>query len=855
VFGNVFAVNVISPKTRSVTMKNVLLLIAAICFMMVFVVQAQIIANFDVEGLGTQGFVDNGWGAGLTGVQRIADPTGRSAGVLAVDFDGSKDWRGVFEKPSFSPKNAHIVSFMVYLPANFPDSGVVQLFGQDNQHWAHTTDTYYGVDLAKGKWIVVNYDIYSRYLTIPGTLDPYSPNMFGRWGVQLQAGPGDTNYDNTFVGRVLFDDLTLVGDEPKVISNFEVEGLGLDGWFSPNWGPGLAADGLQRVADPSGESAAVLGVSMDAALGTRATLEKDGVSIADDNHVIAVKIWVPTGFPDDAYVQIVGQDDIYWAWHPQQYLGSTLTKDQWNEIYYDVLSMYTIDKSTFDPYTNHRWGKLIIDIDNNTSWTGTLYIDDIVYLGPAPPPTAELASPPITTTAGVSSLTDPFTGKVLYYNQIQWTDISADIGESYNLYCCESGPITDVTAPGVVQLSTQIPRGVQVFNHRIYTVNGETKTYYYAMTATGLDETQSVVETPVREGISNSGAVTAPTSRLFEIPLVESFNFVPDAYLDEFEELAKTFTRSLLRTETVGELHAAEWDTSSVDLNFKAYVVMDMDNLYMGMEVIDDNTTGNGQAWEGDGFDVYGGLYDITNLTSLFKGTDAPGAGLGGYRVGAAINASGTDQLQTLGYSPWAPEGGEYVQDVLDHGYYLEFKIPFAAMDAKFGSQFTPADGMLLPLKIDVNDNDGAGDNPGGGNNRSLQCHWGDSPSNFNSWQRTEAWGAPVIVTTNPLPTAVESADSPVPYTFSLSQNYPNPFNPSTTVEYQLAHTTNVSIVVYDVLGKEIRTLVDGKKKAGLYTVSWDGTDNAGSRVSSGVYFYKMAALGYTKIQKMMLLK
>ena len=835
-------------------MKKLGLILTIIGLVSFSALQAQIVADFEVEALGTQGFVDNGWGAGLTSVERIADPTGRSAGVLAVGIDGSQDWRGVFEKPSFSPENAHLVSIMVYLPADYPDIGVVELFGQDNAVWAHNVQTYQVADLPKETWVVLNFAIYSVFLATPGQLDPYAPHQFGRWGVQLQVGD-DTVYDNTYTGQVLFDDLTLLGDDPKVISDFEVEAEGLDGWFNANWGPGLAAEGLQRAADPAGESEAALAVPIDASLGQRATLELDNVSITDDDHVIGVQVWVPADYPDSAFVQIVGQDNIYWAWHPEMYYGVDLVKGQWNEIYYYVLSMYTIDNSTFDPYTNGTWGKIIIDWDNfsGVPFTGTVYVDNITYLGPAEVQTAELASPPITVTAGVDTIADPYNGAKLYYNAIEWTDIAVDIGESYNLYYSESGKITDVTAPGVVQISTRIPRGVERYNHRIYTESGGSKTVYYAMTATGVEE-GSVVEKPVIDGVSNSDAVTARTSHLYEIPLVSDFSFVADAYLDEFEDLAETFTRFPYRTENTGELHGPEWTTESTDLNFVGYIVMDADNYYLGFEVTDDNPTGDGQCWEGDGFDIYGGLYDVSTLTSLYRGDDCQRGGDlgGGYRIGAAINQD--DQIEVGGWESWAGDGIVYAQEIFSDGYIVEAKIPFASMNDYFGSSFVPASGMILPLKIDVNDNDGAEDNPGGGNNRSLQCHFADTPANFQSWQRAETWGGVAMVTETPL-SDVEEEVAGKAFTFKLESNFPNPFNPSTTINYEVPYTTDVSIVVYDVLGKEVCKLVDAKEKAGAHTVQWDGSNNAGLQVASGIYFYKMVTPEFTNIQKMMLLK
>ena len=103
--------------------------------------------------------------------------------------------------------------------------------------------------------------------------------------------------------------------------------------------------------------------------------------------------------------------------------------------------------------------------------------------------------------------------------------------------------------------------------------------------------------------------------------------------------------------------------------------------------------------------------------------------------------------------------------------------------------------------------------------------------------------------------TAVETQSVGTPGTYTLSQNYPNPFNPSTTLKFSLPHTSDVSIVVYNTLGNKIRTLVDRKMQAGSYSVIWDGADNAGIKVFSGIYFCKMVTPEFTKIQKMTLLK
>jgi len=92
-------------------------------------------------------------------------------------------------------------------------------------------------------------------------------------------------------------------------------------------------------------------------------------------------------------------------------------------------------------------------------------------------------------------------------------------------------------------------------------------------------------------------------------------------------------------------------------------------------------------------------------------------------------------------------------------------------------------------------------------------------------------------------------------YSTRLEQNRPNPFNPSTQIVYQLAGNERVSLVVYDVSGKLVRTMVDQLQSNGTYSVTWDGRDKDGRLSSTGVYFYKLTAGKFTQTLRMVLLK
>ncbi len=99
------------------------------------------------------------------------------------------------------------------------------------------------------------------------------------------------------------------------------------------------------------------------------------------------------------------------------------------------------------------------------------------------------------------------------------------------------------------------------------------------------------------------------------------------------------------------------------------------------------------------------------------------------------------------------------------------------------------------------------------------------------------------------------SKDAPLPKTYSLIQNYPNPFNPSTTIRYELPQDSRITLAIYDIMGREVRTLIQGEQAAGNKSVVWEGTNNIGQPVSSGVYLYRLQAGEFSLTKKMVLLR
>lgn len=106
--------------------------------------------------------------------------------------------------------------------------------------------------------------------------------------------------------------------------------------------------------------------------------------------------------------------------------------------------------------------------------------------------------------------------------------------------------------------------------------------------------------------------------------------------------------------------------------------------------------------------------------------------------------------------------------------------------------------------------------------------------------------------------TSVQDTRAAVPKRFHLRQNYPNPFNPGTTIRYEVPEGTgskNIKLEIFNALGQKVRTLVDDRRRSGVYRVQWDGLDRRGRRVASGVYIYRLTAGEFVAAKKMLLLQ
>ncbi len=219
-------------------------------------------------------------------------------------------------------------------------------------------------------------------------------------------------------------------------------------------------------------------------------------------------------------------------------------------------------------------------------------------------------------------------------------------------------------------------------------------------------------------------------------------------------------------------------------------------------------------------------------------GTSDPTFGTNGT---ARINPTGPDSSYTAGYSVAIQSDGKIV--VAGRGGYFGPAFAVARFDSNgtvdqtFGS-----DGIALADSFETDDAEDVA------NSVAIQSDGKIVAAGYSTGNA----GGEVFAVARFLPsnvTAIKEINS-TPKSFALYQNYPNPFNPTTAITYQLSANSHVTLKVYDILGREVATLVNQKEIAGSHSVTFDG-----SRLASGVYFYRLVAGSYTATKKLILIK
>lgn len=310
---------------------------------------------------------------------------------------------------------------------------------------------------------------------------------------------------------------------------------------------------------------------------------------------------------------------------------------------------------------------------------------------------------------------------------------------------------------------------------------------------------------------------------------------------------------------------------SNEDLSALVWLGWDVDYFYAYFEIQDDILLVNNAS----------GKYNNDAMELKFDPdpTQQSAAGVVGFRLTAwgadmADDPAGVDNLES-GESavPWtAVEGEDYARKEVApdnseyYGYNLEFRIPWASIATASPAKTVTVDvGAYFGLAVNILDNDAtARDNAIQWSAGLNDIAWSDAQQHgtaefladgkINLLLENSAGGTAVNADAAwyipPAPSGVH-ADGQMAADFELAQNYPNPFNPSTTIDFSVKTSGQVKLAIYDVLGREIRTLVHESLSRGRYSTRWDGLDNEGMVVPSGIYIYQVEAGVYKASKKL----
>jgi hypothetical protein len=445
--------------------------------------------------------------------------------------------------------------------------------------------------------------------------------------------------------------------------------------------------------------------------------------------------------------------------------------------------------------------------------------------------------PPAAPTA-VSGISGAFS------NIVTWTDVPNEPAAKYNVYFSEK--------------TFSDPKDSTVEQLRPYNLAPLTGAATHVLRAPATDQNISYYYgVNAADGASNISplALSAKVTTMAKgVPVINNgapASFANDGALTEWTA-AGIKPVIISKTPATGEGHVVTGGVvdNDADLTVKSYLAVDATNLYVAFDVTDDIVVTDSLldlagSYGNDCPDLFIGLYDWRGKAhSGFKSGTTPDFHLRFSKFALILDNPGNGKKLMF-------PGASYVwkKKTLTPGYTIEAKIPFKTLADSTGStQFVPKLGMRIPMDFSVNDNDGKTINLAEPWNArdGILCY---SPYNDdNSWQDMWRWSH-TWVGPQWNPSSVRQ-DAMTATKFELSQNFPNPFNPSTSIRYSVPVSGMVSLKIYDVLGREVMSVVNQHQSEGSYTVSLDA-----STLSSGMYVYQLQSGALTVSKKMMLLK
>ncbi len=309
-----------------------------------------------------------------------------------------------------------------------------------------------------------------------------------------------------------------------------------------------------------------------------------------------------------------------------------------------------------------------------------------------------------------------------------------------------------------------------------------------------------------------------------------------------------------------------------MDLSATVWMAYDEDYLYFYEEVTDDNVrVSNSSTWNNDCIEI--------------KFDPNPSAGTGAQTSNCRLTAldsaeaeleAGVDNLNKSGHLEdvagvdYIPTPEDYARRLTDDGYVLEFRVPLSYINEPGDNRFmVTGEGVKFGMAININDNDS------GTRDHMLQWSAGHTDAAHSqaihhgsvTYLPGHKLGLEAVSPRDPQ-VVNDSADvwyttAPVGITesypvetFEMLSNYPNPFNPNTSIKYPIKQAGRVSLEIYSVTGELIRSLIqDQSHVAGSHEITWDGRNDSGQAVNSGIYFCRLITPLQVLSLKMTLIK
>ncbi len=350
---------------------------------------AQVLENFDNSGsIGI--FKNENIGTITDSIFQTPDPTGKSVGVMDVRFDlkGMNDINSIgLANQKMSLNGAQQLSYWIYIPRNstIPDSLVFVLWMQSTASWGTAELDYYAIDIPKDVWFPLSFPLTDSSISNPQKND-LSSHQIGDFGIKWNNNHCTSTM---WKGDVYFDNVSLIGSQPTLFTDFKLEVNG----FSEQWNNGWK-DSITQISGPIGDSTGVLQFKLfdgtNKTGGTALGIQPVNGYNATKQSFLVFWVFVDSTFPDSAYLQVFAQDNSNWSW-PQpagirSYYGKDIIKNAWYPVYFDMSQATILDTVSLGSYlglfngTKYPLGKFGLQVDAPKTWKGSVYVDKVEFI-------------------------------------------------------------------------------------------------------------------------------------------------------------------------------------------------------------------------------------------------------------------------------------------------------------------------------------------------------------------------------------------------------------------------------------------------------------------------------------------